>query len=78
MAPALGFMVNISKVLSVFKRLSRSETGIERVEVDARLAVVAAVSREDRSLGHAVRNSSIPSRCTQDFFSCGRMSSNTN
>lgn len=41
---ALGFMVNISKVRSVFKRLSRSATGMERVEVDARLAVVAAVS----------------------------------
>lgn len=43
-------MVNISNVRSVLRRLSSSDTGLESVDVDDPLAVVAVVSWEERPL----------------------------
>lgn len=46
----LGLIVKMSNVRSVFKRFSSSETGMQSVEVDPLLALVAVVSCEDRWL----------------------------
>ena len=47
---AFGFIVNISNVRSVERRRSRSEMGLDKVAVEARLIDVDAVSRDKRSL----------------------------
>jgi hypothetical protein len=52
-------MVKISNVRSVLKRLSRSERGIESVEVEALLSLVAEVSCEDRWLEGGVSRDSV-------------------
>jgi hypothetical protein len=47
---ALSFIVNMSSVRSVDRRRSRSEIGLDKVAVEARLIDVDAVSRDKRSL----------------------------
>ena len=47
-----GFIVKISRVRSVESRRSRSMTGMDSVDVDARLSVVGAVSTDRRPLYH--------------------------